>query len=127
MIEKVEYHYKIRRKADGLFSTGGYKPDWSSKGKVWKKVGHLKCHLAQFSLNSGSCYGRSNPYEDCELVQQRVVTVFEDVFVQNLDDVALAAAEVRQKKLNVRKLKEAEYKAERTRKEYERLKQELGE
>lgn len=40
--------YKIRRKSDGLFSTGGVSPSWSKTGKTWNQIGHLKNHLNQF-------------------------------------------------------------------------------
>lgn len=37
--------YKIRRKSDGLFSTGGTSPSFSKTGKTWGTIGHLKSHL----------------------------------------------------------------------------------
>jgi len=40
--------YKIRRKSDGLFSTGGMVPKWSKTGKTWNQIGHFKNHLNQF-------------------------------------------------------------------------------
>ena len=46
---KPAYMYKIRRKSDGLFSSGGMDPDWSKKGKVWTSKGHLKNHFRLFN------------------------------------------------------------------------------
>jgi hypothetical protein len=37
--------YKIRRKSDGHFSTGGDTPQWSKTGKVWKRISDVKSHL----------------------------------------------------------------------------------
>ena len=37
--------YKIRDKRTGLFSTGGTSPRWTTVGKSWSCIGHVKCHL----------------------------------------------------------------------------------
>lgn len=68
MQEKV---YKIRRKSDGLFSTGGVSPKFNSVGKVWKKKGHLSSHIAQaVSYFSTSVHARmKSAYADCEVVE----------------------------------------------------------
>ncbi len=39
--------YMIRRKTDGLYSTGGMNPQWRKNGKIWTKAG-LKLHLNLF-------------------------------------------------------------------------------
>ena len=45
-----ELRYKVRRKSDGLFSEGaeghheGMKP-WTTRGKLWPKMAHLRAHL----------------------------------------------------------------------------------
>lgn len=39
--------YKIRRKSDGLFSTGGTCPSWNANGKTWNTRGALSNHMAQ--------------------------------------------------------------------------------
>jgi hypothetical protein len=36
--------YKIRNQ-EGLFSTGGEKPHWRRKGKVWNELRFIKSHL----------------------------------------------------------------------------------
>lgn len=40
-----QYVYKIRKKSDGLFSTGGSRPRFTKKGKVWASIGHIRNHL----------------------------------------------------------------------------------
>ena len=62
--------YKIRRKTDQLYSSGGLYPEFNSNGKQWKRIGDLKCHLAQFKINS--IYWNMSiewPYDDCEIVE----------------------------------------------------------
>lgn len=54
--------YKIRRKSDGLFSTGGCWPTFKANGKAWSTKGALNGHLSQ------------NPkYVDCEIVEYALV------------------------------------------------------
>jgi hypothetical protein len=43
--------YKIRDKATGLFSTGGYNPTFEKKGKEWKALQHVRSHLTQLSAS----------------------------------------------------------------------------
>ena len=38
--------FKIRRKSDGLFSTGGQTPSFQKGGKVWDTLNQLKKHIA---------------------------------------------------------------------------------
>lgn len=53
--------YKIKRIADGKFSTGGYAPGFTKNGKTWYQASHLKSHL--------SLIGKSwRIYSGCELV-----------------------------------------------------------
>ena len=37
--------YKIRRRSDCLFSTGGANPKFSKTGKIWTSAAYLKSHL----------------------------------------------------------------------------------
>ena len=53
--------FKIRRKTDGLFSSGGGYPSFGKRGKIWTNIGHIKNHLQVV----GKCIER---YKDCELV-----------------------------------------------------------
>jgi hypothetical protein len=45
--------YKIRDMTTGLFSTGGNRPTWSKRGKVWYSIGTLKTHLTMQSKIQG--------------------------------------------------------------------------
>jgi len=40
--------YKIRDKETKLFSTGGYCPEWTKKGKSWKTLAQVQAHLKLF-------------------------------------------------------------------------------
>ena len=39
--------FKIKDAETGLFSTGGASPRWTSKGKTWNGLNHIKSHLRQ--------------------------------------------------------------------------------
>ena len=56
--------YKIRRKSDGLFSTGGAYPRFHERGKSWKQQGHMTNHI-----NMVRKYKHTNHYDNCEVVQ----------------------------------------------------------
>lgn len=59
--------FKIRRQADGLFSTGGTSPDFNDKGKVWKARNHVSSHMKQVgSYYSGKT--KNDYYRDCDVV-----------------------------------------------------------
>lgn len=61
---RTETTYKIRNVYSGLYSTGGTTPSFSKKGKEWKRIGDLKCHLGQLQS-----WRRHDPYKDCELIE----------------------------------------------------------
>jgi hypothetical protein len=52
--------YKLRRKSDGLYSTGGTSPGWSKKGKTWNTLAALSGHLAQ---HRGDYYAENRYYQ----------------------------------------------------------------
>jgi hypothetical protein len=64
--------YKIRRKSDGKFSTGGLTPRFTKKGKVWTEVQYLKSHLNMLKKWREVYRSRYEdepfPYIDCEIV-----------------------------------------------------------
>lgn len=68
--------YKIRRKSDGLFSTGGWNPTFSKTGKTWNRKGDLSNH---FALMCDQYYTKlrktdmNDVYEGCEIVAIEVV------------------------------------------------------
>ncbi len=58
--------FKIRRRSDGLFSTGGSYPSFKKEGKVWSRRGNVSSHFAQMQ--------RSSAYlADCEVVVYELV------------------------------------------------------
>lgn len=66
--------YRIKRKSDGLYSTGGGYPNWTSIGKSWTSLGRLKAHFSAFN---GFRHKGSAPYmplEDYE-IEVNAVTV----------------------------------------------------
>lgn len=75
--------YKIQRKSDGLFSTGGMSPTFSKTGKTWNAIGHLKNHLNQFiRVFTWDKETRKGEYKDtigdvytgCEIVTYELVS-----------------------------------------------------
>lgn len=60
--------YKIRRKSDGLYSTGGSWPTFSTTGKIWRQKGHLTSHLKQLAPRA-----RAVEYHNCDIVQFEVI------------------------------------------------------
>jgi len=51
--------YKLRRKSDGLYSTGGTHVRWNQTGKVWNTLTALSGHLAQ---HKGDSYALTRSY-----------------------------------------------------------------
>lgn len=45
MASQVTYEYKIRRKQDGLFASGGRSPRFTRQGKTWHSAQALTLHL----------------------------------------------------------------------------------
>lgn len=56
----------------GLFSTGGYEPQWTKQGKVWNSIGSLKNHLQLYAR--GLCGKRRDIPASWEVVTFEVVT-----------------------------------------------------
>ncbi len=84
--------YKIRRKTDGLFSTGGWHPVFAEKGKVWNTRGAVSGHFANFDD------ARKNKlYRDCEVVLYQVIE--DEAETIAVADWRLADSTVRAKEL----------------------------
>jgi len=67
--------FKIRRKEDGLFSSGRTYPSFSKKGKTWNGLAALCNHL---SLNETYCYsyrGAKYRSEEIEIVEMEMVQI----------------------------------------------------
>ncbi len=53
-----------------MFSSGGYQKKWTSKGKIWKNIGHIKNHLNHVLMvnpwgREDKKYYFCNHYVDC--------------------------------------------------------------
>ena len=69
-----EVFFQIRRKSDGLFSTGNranaYSPmKWAAKGKMWRKLTDLHSHIR--GMMDTTSYG-GTPWEGIEVVVTEV-------------------------------------------------------
>ena len=94
--------YMIRRRHDGLYSTGGSWPNFTHNGKMWGSMGSLNAHLtniysgngwekaalkrgedgrySQFDFGSFADM-RNNPYINCDVVEAELTfQVKSDVF-----------------------------------------------
>jgi len=61
--------FKIRRIADGLYSTGGTCPSFNKHGKTWNTVAHIKNHLNLFKPQfKGDDDTTAIFYTGCEIV-----------------------------------------------------------
>lgn len=93
--------FKIRRKSDGLFSSGGVDPHFNKIGKAWATESTMRSHLTLVGDGplQGYAYGitdeklRDNRkknlldrYRDCEIVKFEVVESF-TTDVETYEDV----------------------------------------
>jgi hypothetical protein len=58
--------YKIRRKSDGLFSTGTINPKFTKRGKIWIEPHFMQNHIIMLIKQNK---GNINTYFDCEYVE----------------------------------------------------------
>ncbi len=65
-----EVYYKIRRKSDGLFSTGNR--GWSESGKLWRRLNDLEAHMR---MMGGKTYSGA-AWKDVEAVFCEVRVTF---------------------------------------------------
>lgn len=63
-----EARYRIRRKSDGLFSTG-WPIQWTAKGKDWKRLGDVRTHFTGCSYYDEYA---DTPWSDIEVVVYEV-------------------------------------------------------
>ena len=72
-----EVYYKIRRKKDGLFSTGNKNwvvMGWSEGGKMWRRLTDLLAHMRGIA-GSDKTYG-GTPWKDLEIAFFEVRVTF---------------------------------------------------
>lgn len=108
--------YKIRRRSDRMFSTGGRIPNFTKTGKYWKQRGHLTNHLRHVYDNSWS----NNAYNNCDVVEIEVIE--KEVRAQPLINYLSETEErIRQRETEKRQRWEEYLKTQRF-KEYKKLK-----
>lgn len=56
--------YMIRRKSDGLFSSGGATPTFSKVGKMWRNLNTFHNHLSMFKYRYLPWGWRNKQYDD---------------------------------------------------------------
>ena len=108
--------YRIRRRADGLFSMGGTTPHWNKTGKVWKTKGALSNHL-------NIVWRRGSVYANCDIVTYELTETESDVLSL---DRWLEEKELRKREQEAaRQVRREAYEKERRRAEFERLRLEF--
>lgn len=111
--------YKIRRKTDGKYSTGGSWPGFNKIGKIWKRKSDLSNHL-NIVIEPG---GKPERYDDCEIIICEVVERVIDAvpvseYLRQREEAKQATA-VKRKQLYEDFLKKKRYE------QYEELKKEF--
>lgn len=95
-----EIFYKIKRRSDGLFSTGGHDPRFTNKGKVWKTIGYIRSHLENMGLKRGT-----KIYENCEIIE---LIASENILCSvstEIEKLERRAEELQQKRIEVHRLR----------------------
>ncbi len=120
-LSKAKEVYKIQR-SDGLFSSGGYRPQFSKNGKIWKRLGDLTQHL-NIVVNRYSYRPDNNIYGKCQIVKYLLTAVeVQRVFV----DKQMEEIRKREHKKQAAALRRAEERQKRKRqKQYDALKKEF--
>lgn len=68
--------YKIKRKSDGLYSTGGWSPGFHKNGKIWNSKGTLKNHLRIVDRRI---------YKDCHILEYTITEeCIDTLFLEDL-------------------------------------------
>ena len=124
--------YKIRRKSDGLFSTGGQNPDFTKQGKVWKKKGDINSHITMITDSYRDIHDKNkypHPYMGCEVVLYELIETEISVESDMCDMEAKIAGRIAKKDEEKNKWQEYYANAQRVadKKQLEELKRKLGE
>jgi len=117
---QTEFFYKIRRKSDGLFSTGGSSPGFSKKGKTWSTRANLDRHLGMLLQYPDRFWGLP-VYKDCEVI----TFITEVTDYEPVDKFISVVAERKQMKEQERKERHDAWMCDLRRKKYEALKEEF--
>lgn len=115
----AEIIYKIQRKSDGLFSTGGMSPKFDKKGKIWKNRNGVSNHL-----NLISDRDTKEIYSDCEIITYHVLYHKINKPIQ-VEDWTVTDATKRRKELN--DIRKEKFKEQRKLNELEQLRKRIEE
>jgi len=85
---ELQLCYRIRRRSDGLFSTGGSPPGFTKKGKLWRTQGALTNH---FNLVSGWQGKAQDVYANCDIVTYELTE--QETEVRSAHEVLQAVAD----------------------------------
>jgi hypothetical protein len=108
--------YKIRRKSDGLFSTGGMSPHFNEKGKIWNQRGHVSNHMANFRKSELDRF-----YGNCEVVLYQV----EETELETLPATEWKVTKETARAKELQEQRRREYMIEYKKREIKRLEQQL--
>jgi hypothetical protein len=103
--------YKIRK--NGMFSTGGSRPRWSEKGKVWRRLSDLSGHLG---------IARLIDYDGAEIVEYEM----QEVSAEPIANLLEAKVERKRKREEAKKRRIRKWKQKERERQYEELKKEFG-
>ncbi len=112
--------YKVQHKVSGLFSSGGSCPRWSTKGKVWTSMGHVKVHLAQ--AHEPQRGHKQAPYTQAEVVEYDLMPEGSTDVAVLLQDIEAVRAEKVQKVRDLVRQRVEEQEREQLRKLQEKYK-----
>jgi hypothetical protein len=107
--------YKIRRNADGLYSTGGSSPKFNHSGKSWAKRGHVSNHLSMFT-------NKEKFYKDCEVVCYEVC----ETEIESMSVSEWGPTEKTIRSYELKERRRQEYEIERKKREIARLEESLA-
>jgi hypothetical protein len=110
--------FKIRRKSDGKFSTGGSCPRFTSVGKMWKRPQDLSAHLGLLKRHELQQY-----YGDCEIIEYHVV---EAGPAEPITEWYADVLERREERQADYRRRVEEWRKEQRRNEWEKLNKEFG-
>jgi hypothetical protein len=115
---KEEKLYRIRRRRDGLFSTGGHYPRWTKTGKSWTKIGYLRRHIAEVSATRSQMI-----YDECDVIEYTMTENDDWPMSVEIDGAKLK----QQKKIEAERKKHQKWAAEKQEREENAEKQKLRE
>ena len=126
--EPPRFFYKIRRKSDGKFSTGGGSPNWTAGGKTWNEIHHLRAHLRDGGFLGGRGLGWCDPrvYRNAEVIKFELKIVESYPVLDEIDSLRVRAVELEKERAEAAAKSELT-RAKRRLEEAKRILREAGE